>query len=49
MYYKHYGNKTVVRLDRGDEIIEKLRNTDINKLTPFEAMQKLYELCALAE
>ena len=33
----------------GDEIIEKLRNIDINTLTPFEAMQKLYELAAMAE
>ena len=33
----------------GDEIIEKLRNIDINTLTPIEAMQKLYELAAMAE
>ncbi len=33
----------------GDEIVEKLRNIDINTLTPFEAMQKLYELAAMAE
>ncbi|MBP9988805.1 MAG: DNA mismatch repair protein MutS [Ruminococcus sp.] len=28
----------------GNEIVEKLKNTDVNTLTPIEAMQKLYEL-----
>lgn len=28
----------------GNEIVEKLKNLDINTLTPIEAMQKLYEL-----
>ena len=35
--------------EKSDEITEKLRNIDINTLTPIEAMQKLYELAALAE
>ena len=34
---------------KSDEITEKLRNIDINTLTPIEAMQKLYELAAMAE
>lgn len=28
----------------GNEVIEKLKNLDVNTLTPIEAMQKLYEL-----
>ena len=31
--------------DAGNPIIQKLKEMDINTLTPIEAMQQLYTLC----
>lgn len=35
--------------DTGSEIVTALKNTDVNTLTPIEAMQKLYELVKQAQ
>ncbi len=44
-----YSGQLSFAAGKGEEIIEKLKNIDINTLTPIEAMQKLYELAAMAE